>query len=170
MNKENFQFIAFLLLSFVCYKCLFYVIYRQEMIFEMYKILVGQYIDLIIYFCVKLLSIGQIKLEVYDYQNLIRIPGSGGVIVGEPCIGLGLSSTAAAFVIAARKSVHLTITAITSSIAAIYVLNVFRISGLVLLSHYQPEWVEINHKWIFQSFIMLVLVALWRWLIKKKLC
>lgn len=52
-------------------------------------------------------------------------------------------------------------------IIVISLLNMMRVGGLSLVAMYLPEYVDLNHKYIFKILVYLAIFLLWAWWIKN---
>ncbi|HEV7232545.1 MAG TPA: exosortase family protein XrtF [Bacteroidia bacterium] len=91
----------------------------------------------------------------------VGIDGTHGLWIGDPCDGITLFALFTAFIIAFPGPLKHKIWYIPSGIVAIFVINVLRITGLCLVVLYKPNWLDINHDYIFKVLVYGFIFSLW---------
>lgn len=99
-------------------------------------------------------------LQDHDFQ-VIGIDGSNGVWVGSQCNAITLFSLFGVFIIAYPGSHKNKWWYILLGIAAIHILNIFRVAALALIANYSPESLNFNHTYTFTFLIYSFIFLLW---------
>lgn len=99
-------------------------------------------------------------LQDHDYQ-VIGIDGSNGVWIGSNCNAITLFSLFSVFIIAYPGKIKTKLWYIPSGIIAIHVLNILRVTALVLIAKFYPQALNFNHTYTFTFLIYLFIFLLW---------
>jgi exosortase/archaeosortase family protein len=105
-----------------------------------------------------------------DYQTL-RIESSRGVVINPSCLGWGVMSFWAAFVVANKGSWKHKLKWVTIGLASIILLNIFRIAVLAVANHLQ--WASVTSldqhlTFNILSYCIIILMVVWFVSIQKK--
>jgi len=168
MYKSNpgVQFLLRLVFAYVLWRGFYFVIWHNPMLTMIYKENVQFVIHHILHFSNGfLLQLGEVGY-VDQSTDLLRIPGSGGVIVGEPCVGFDLMYMFAALIFSFPVATFWRkILPVVLGLAMIHFLNIARVGGLAFLSKYAPEWLDFNHVLGFKSVVYAFIFLYWvHWL------
>jgi len=122
-------------------------------------------IDFILESCSSLLDLFQYHTEVDSINRIVRLQGTPGVTVGEPCIGYDITALFIALIMSCRGSIKKKLWFIPLGVVIILFLNILRICALALLVTISPEIWELNHVFIFTIIVYICIFLLWRkWL------
>ncbi len=105
------------------------------------------------------LSIFDLKTEIVG--KIIRITGTGGVLLDRGCLGRNLMGLFAGFILAYPSKLKHKLWAIPLGLLIIILLNIIRISALTYLAYSYPEYVDINHHVIFQNTVYFFIFCMW---------
>ncbi|BDS09471.1 archaeosortase/exosortase family protein [Aureispira anguillae] len=95
-------------------------------------------------------------------ERIIKIVGTTGVSVGEPCIGFGVMAIFFALIISYPGLLRKKIWFLPLGLSLIYTMNIIRIAVLAIMVKIDPTIWELNHKFIFKIIIYSVILLLWR--------
>ena len=99
--------------------------------------------------------------EIYQIGYATVLDGVRGVYIAYDCNGFELLVAFIAFLFAFNfKWNHHLFWFIPAGLAAIHLTNVIRVIGLTLIFEFNPDWLEINHKYIFTIVVYLVILAI----------
>ena len=98
----------------------------------------------------------------------IGIDGTHGVWVGDPCNGITLFSLFMGFVLAYPGPIKSKLWFIPLGLILIHIINVVRVSALVLIVYYAPDTLEFNHTYTFTLIVYGFVFLLW-WFCANKL-
>jgi exosortase family protein XrtF len=98
----------------------------------------------------------------------IGIDGTHGVWVGDPCNGITLFSLFMGFVLAYPGPIKSKLWFIPLGLILIHIINVVRVSALVLIVYYAPDTLEFNHTYTFTLIVYGFVFLLW-WFWANKL-
>jgi len=94
----------------------------------------------------------------------VGIDGTHGVWVGDPCNGISLFALFTGFVLAYPGPVKHKLWYIPLGLILIHVINVIRVTALVMIVYYAPEYLEFNHTYTFTLFVYgFVFLMWWYW-------
>ncbi len=99
-------------------------------------------------------------LQDRDYQ-VIGIDGSNGVWIGSNCNAITLFSLFSVFIIAYPGKLKRKLWYIPMGIIVIHVLNILRVTALVIIAKFYPQFLNFNHTYTFTFLIYLVIFSLW---------
>ena len=105
--------------------------------------------------------------EVSIYKNIIWIEGSQGVRIINDCLGWSLMALFAGFILIYPGNRISKYWYIPLGLFIIQLLNLGRITGMVYISRYAPEFLDIYHIYIFKIILFLVVFILWIVWIRK---
>ena len=99
-------------------------------------------------------------------NRILRIQGTIGVTVGEPCIGYDITALFIALILSSRGTLIKKMWFIPSGVLLILIMNLLRISGLAVLVIINQEIWELNHKLIFTLIVYTFIFLMWRFWLK----
>jgi len=105
-----------------------------------------------------------------DYQTL-RIESSRGVIINPSCLGWGVMSCWAAFVVANKGAWQHKLKWLTLGLTSILLLNIARVAIIALANHLQWEAITSLDQHLFfniLSYCIIVLMVIWFVTVQKK--
>lgn len=155
--KRYKQLLRFLLLSVLIY-ILWFVIY--ELWLHPKEILDLYVIKSAVQMSDKLLSAFGYNIQVVDIRKII-IENKIGVIIGDECNGLSLFALYSGFLIAFPGNLKSKFYYIPLGILVIHLINVLRISVLLLIQLYAPQYLAFNHTYTFTILIYGVIFLMW---------
>lgn len=91
----------------------------------------------------------------------IGIDGSFGVWIGDPCNGIALFSLFLIFMLAYPGPIKKKLWYIPLGLVIIHLVNVIRISALVIIVDINPNWLDFNHNYTFYIMVYATVFALW---------
>jgi exosortase family protein XrtF len=95
------------------------------------------------------------------HERQIFIEHANGIFIGDPCNGLNLFALFSGFIIAYPGALKSKLFYIPAGILFIHLVNVLRISFLLLLQLKAPEYMEFNHTYTFTILIYGCIFLLW---------
>ena len=164
---KQYAFIFRLILFYSFWKGTYFFIWRVDLLFESYNKIVWWFIARIIDLSALSLSfVGFKDLKISYPERLIAIEGSGGVDIGEPCIGLGVFYMFISLVIAWKGIKRNQLWFVPIGLITLHLLNITRVSTLCLLSYYDRALLDFNHDFTFKIIIYSAILGLWFYWIK----
>lgn len=122
-------------------------------------------IDNLVYLSQKFLTIfgfDFVKPHETVYEDVVQISGSlNGVTVGAPCDGIVLLALFTVFIIAFPGPWKHKLWFLPAGLAAIHIINAFRITFLAIIAHKKIEWLQFNHDYTFTILVYAFVFALW---------
>jgi exosortase/archaeosortase family protein len=111
----------------------------------------------------------RVVLEMLNYETLqrnystLRIASSRGIVVSASCLGWGVMSFWAAFVVANKGDWQHKLKWLVIGISSILLLNILRISMVALGNHFSWDTIINDHHLIFTilSYSLVILMILW---------
>lgn len=94
-------------------------------------------------------------------STVLLMNGQRAVIVGAPCDGLVLYALFTGFILAFPGPVRPKLWFIPVGVAALYLLNIVRVSALALNQHYAHRSVDFNHHYTFSFVVYAFICLLW---------
>lgn len=165
-NEKTIFFLLKIVAFLLSWKVLFHFIWNDPYWLSLYNEFSLIVIDFILHCCAFLLEILQYNIEIDTADRILRIKGTAGVTVGEPCIGYEVTAFFSALIISCSGSLTKKIWFIPLGIASIYMLNLFRICALAVLVRIDPAIWELNHKIIFSLVVYSFIFFMWTYWIK----
>ncbi|MCC6251643.1 MAG: exosortase/archaeosortase family protein [Bacteroidia bacterium] len=111
-----------------------------------------------------LLRLMQFNIE--KYEVVVRIVGSPGVAVGPACVGFGLLFGFAGLIMSYHGSVKSKLWFIPLGLLGIHIINILRIVVLAIISNINNDWVDFNHKYVFNTVIYIFIFVMWMWWVR----
>lgn len=111
-------------------------------------------------------------LEIFGFQPIIDgksiyWDGIPGVMLDRGCLGRNLMGLFAGFILIFPGNRISKIWFIPAGLILIFFLNVLRIVALLLTEVYWPEYLDVNHHFIFKIVVYSCIFGLWYWWIKR---
>jgi len=132
----------------------FYKYANSSKIFEYFK----NTLVFFTYLLLKLLG----ENATFNYQDsVVGIISGRSVFLGIPCYGLKLMGIFAVFIIAYPGKNVYRLLFILSGCIVIQILNVIRLTGLVIIYNYYPQYFNINHHVIFTTAVYIFVFIMW---------
>ncbi len=162
LSERTLRFILRLLLIFVAYKIFFFIVWRVPLFTQWHEMFTVSVIQAILYPVKWLLHLlTDNAVYFYEQARIIRIENSGGVKVSPPCSGTDIMFFYLSIILAFPQRLQHKITYAAAGIVTIHILNILHITSLALLSYFAPDWVEINHKFIFTLIVYSAILYIW---------
>ena len=166
-DLKSYSFIYRMALYYAIWKALFFVIWRVDWLFHLYNSFVWWFIHRIIdatYIALQIIGYTELRIE---YANrLIAIGNSGGVDIGEPCIGFGVFATFLAMVVSWKGFQKSQLWFIPLGLGILHLLNIIRVTTLCILSYENRALLDFNHDYTFKIIIYTAILLLWFWWLK----
>lgn len=164
---KDYIFIFRLIIFYAIWKCAYFLIWRIDWLFDIYNNFVWWFIYSIIdltQLSLNLLVFNELRVN-YD-ERLIAIENSGGVDIGEPCIGFGVFFTFIALIISWKGFQKKQLWFIPLGLFILHILNIARVTILCFISYHDRSLLEFNHDFTFKIIIYSAIAALWFWWLK----
>lgn len=168
--KRNIKVINFLLkigLLILLWKVLFFVIWRNPYLLNLYNQLSLVVIDLFLNATAGIMSLLGEEMEIDHLLRIVRIKGTSGVTVGEPCIGYEIDAFFLALILSSNGNLTSKIWFSIFGLTLLVFVNLLRIIVLTYLVEINPWLWEVNHKFVFSIVVYSVLFLLWHLWIQK---
>ncbi len=123
----------------------------EEMIYYLTKIqlhLAGAFLKLLGY-------------SVEIYCKVITINGSNGVLLDRGCLGRNVIGVFLGFILAYPSTFKKKINISVIGVIVFIILNVLRISALAIIELCCPQYLQINHHYVFKIIVYAVIVLMW---------
>lgn len=108
-----------------------------------------------------------IGYEVEYYGKTIKILGSQGILLDRGCLGRNTLGLFIGFILAFPGKLKNKIWFVIMGIAIFIVVNSLRFFGLAIIENCCPEYLDINHHFVFKIIVYTVIFLLWMWWIRK---
>jgi len=164
--SSSIKFVVVFTLLFLFYKVMFFFIWRSDYLFSLYYDFSIWWISGLLVSSDFILGILGYSTEIIEPTRIVKIAGTSGVTVGEPCIGFDIMALFIGLIVAATMKIKRKFLFIGLALLIINTLNVLRISALAVLVQFDPYLWELNHKFIFTIIVYLVMFSFWRKLLK----
>ncbi|MCB9224694.1 MAG: archaeosortase/exosortase family protein [Crocinitomicaceae bacterium] len=143
-----------------------------------YYFLIKVYTDWDYWLDYNIVHLSHYFLQIFGIDTFINLDGSmvmlfvtegdfRSVTVGDECNGFKLFSIFSIFVIAFPGPWKKKLWFIPLGIIFIHLANVMRVSALMLIQEYHPEYLDFNHLYTFTIFVYGIILLLWYWYIKR---
>ncbi|NQY11186.1 MAG: archaeosortase/exosortase family protein [Flavobacteriales bacterium] len=166
-HKKVFVFLFRMAGLVLLWKIVFHVIWRFQILLDLYNEISLQIINFILKNCALLLRGFRYSVEIDGPERILRISETIGVTVGEPCIGYEVTGVFMALIISYQAPLLKKLWFIPVGASLIYILNLIRISTLAILVKYNALIWDVNHKLIFTLIIYGFIFFMWKIWIKN---
>jgi exosortase/archaeosortase family protein len=169
-NSILVTFLIRLLVLYLLWEISFYFIWRSPDLMLIYRNVALLVINGILICSDFIMQILQYETEIDYTKRILRIVGTSGITVGEPCIGYGVMAIFVALIISYPGHIRQKLWFIPIGFSIIYFANFIRITALLITTEINPAVWEFNHKFIFKIVVYTIVLILWdRWMkIAKK--
>ena len=164
--SNSLKFVAVFTFLFLAYKAMFFFIWRSDYLFSLYYDFSIWWINGLLVSSDFFLRLVGYSTEVIELTRIVKISGTSGVTVGEPCIGFDIMALFVGLIVSATMKASRKLIFIGMALLIINALNILRISALAVLVQFDPYLWELNHKFIFTIVVYLVMFSFWRKLLK----
>jgi len=155
-------FLIRLIILYLFWEICFHIIWQSPSLTITYRHFSLFIIDNILTHTACFLDILYYTTEIDLGERIVKIVGTVGVTVGEPCIGLGVMAVFFALITAYPGHHSKKIWFIPLGLLIIYFANIIRISLLAVIVKTDPTIWELNHKFIFKFIIYSIVFSLWK--------
>ena len=104
--------------------------------------------------------------SIEQYDAVIKVVGSPGVEVGPACVGFGLLFGFAGLILSYHGSIKSKLWFIPLGLLGIHSINILRIVVLAIISSINNDWVDFNHKYVFNTIIYIFIFLMWIWWVR----
>lgn len=150
-----------------------FIIYHFSYTYLRYTKIIHVIYEYITHFLtIYLLNVVEFLLELFGFNvttidKLIVIGGCGGVYLDRGCLGRNVMAAFTGFLLIYPGKLKSKIWFIPFGLIIINIFNIVRIGGLALIQKYYPEYMEINHHFVFKIMVWSAILILWIYWIKK---
>jgi exosortase/archaeosortase family protein len=106
------------------------------------------------------------QYDIIQYDVVILIKGSAGVAVGPACVGFGLLFGFAGLILSYHGSIKSKLWFIPLGLLGIHTINILRIVILAIISNINNDWVDFNHKYVFNTIIYIFIFLMFTWWVR----
>jgi exosortase/archaeosortase family protein len=106
------------------------------------------------------------QYDIIQYDIVILIVGSPGVAVGPACVGFGLLFGFAGLITSYHGSFKSKLWFIPLGLLGIHTINILRIVILAIISNINNDWVDFNHKYVFNTVIYIFIFLMFTWWVR----
>jgi exosortase/archaeosortase family protein len=104
--------------------------------------------------------------NIVQYDAVIIIKGSAGVDVGPACVGFGLLFGFIGLILSYSGSIKSKLWFIPLGLLGIHSINILRIVILAIISNINNDWVDFNHKYVFNTIIYIFIFIMFIWWVR----
>lgn len=101
------------------------------------------------------------SLETFEDGILLSLQNVPLLKIADNCNGLAVFALFSGFIVAFPGQWKKKIWFIPCGIFALFFLNALRVTALILIYLYHPDWVDFNHKYTFTLIIYAFVFGLW---------
>jgi exosortase family protein XrtF len=106
------------------------------------------------------------KISLVNSRQII-IENIGGLFIGDPCNGLNLFALFSGFIMAYPGPIKSKFIFIPIGIVGIHLLNVLRLTCLLLITLKAPAYMEFNHTFTFTILVYFFIFFLWMFWVNR---
>ena len=165
-HKAKIIFCSRFILLWILWKSLFFFTWRNPALLSWYNNFSLDVIALLLDATYSLMSTLGESMEIDYMSRIVRIKGTPGVTVGEPCIGFDVNAIYIGLILSASGKALNKVWFLALGVTVLVLLNVLRISALTYLVEINPWLWEVNHKFVFSVVIYSFLFILWHYWLK----
>ena len=160
-NDQYYGFVVKMVLVYGAWK----VLLKSSQVLIPFKakweIMMGFFLKLVTN--MSLLMLKLTSYEIVHQGSFIAIKNTPGVVVGPACIGIGVMFVFSGLIWAFKGEKKLQLKFIVFGIFVINFLNALRVTILCVISGKYYEWVEFNHKYVFNNLLYICVILIWIW-------
>ena len=129
--------------------------------------LIDYFYEQVIYYLTKLqlklsgFLLGILGYKVEIYCKIITINGSNGVLLDRGCLGRNVLGVFLGFILAYPSSMKKKFWISVIGVVVFIILNVLRISALAIIDYCCPQYLDINHHYIFTIIVYSAIILMW---------
>jgi len=165
-HRSKFVFCGRFLLLWVLWKSFFFVTWRTPSLLAWYNNFSLKVISLLLDGTFYLMTLLGENMELDSLLRIVKIKGTPGVTVGEPCIGFDVNAIYIGLILSASGKAINKLWFLILGVMMLVLLNVMRIAALAYLVEINPWLWEVNHKFVFSVVIYFFLFVLWHFWLK----
>jgi exosortase/archaeosortase family protein len=162
-HENLFTFLIRLGMLVLLWQLFFHFVWHNESWLAAYDAFNLVIIDGILWTCSALLELLQYSTEVDSFNRIVKLQGTIGVTVGEPCIGYDITAFFVALIMACKGPIKQKLWYIPLGVLIIFFINLVRICALALLVTVDQAIWELNHKLIFTIVVYIFIFFLWKY-------
>lgn len=107
-----------------------------------------------------------LNYDIIQYDAVIIIKGSAGVDVGPACVGFGLLFGFTGLILSYHGALKSKLWFIPIGLLGIHSINILRIVILAIISNINNDWVDFNHKYVFNTIIYIFMFIMFTWWVR----
>jgi exosortase/archaeosortase family protein len=164
LNNPMIRFMLKAGLVYLLWECLNWFQMHNDAFHKIWYALHGAVRDNIVFMSSSILKV--LQYEITQYNEVIIINGSAGVAVGPACVGFGLLFGFAGLIISYHGAIKSKLWFIPLGLLGIHSINILRIVILAIISKINNDWVEFNHKYVFNTIIYIFIFLMFTWWVR----
>jgi exosortase/archaeosortase family protein len=158
-TKPIYRFFINGLLLFTAWFLFYYLIRYSEFINIIYESLTFRLTKFLLYSTKFVLDF--LGFEGVVMGKTVKISGATGILLDRGCLGRNLMGLYAGIILAYPGRIISKTWYIPMGIILIIIINILRITSLVIIMKYYPQYVDINHEVIFHYTVYILTFLLW---------
>jgi exosortase/archaeosortase family protein len=164
LNNPMIRFMLKAGLVYLLWECLNWFQMHNDAFHKIWYAMHGAVRDNIVFMSSSILKV--LQYEITQYNEVIIINGSAGVAVGPACVGFGLLFGFAGLIISYHGAIKSKLWFIPLGLLGIHSINILRIVILAIISKINNDWVDFNHKYVFNTIIYIFIFLMFTWLVR----
>jgi exosortase/archaeosortase family protein len=164
LNNPMIRFMLKAGLVYLLWECLNWFQMHNDAFHKIWYALHGAVRDNIVFMSSSILKV--LQYEITQYNEVIIINGSAGVAVGPACVGFGLLFGFAGLIISYHGAIKSKLWFIPLGLLGIHSINILRIVILAIISKINNDWVDFNHKYVFNTIIYIFIFLMFTWWVR----
>jgi len=161
LNNPMIRFMLKAGLVYLLWECLNWFQMHNDAFHKIWYAMHGAVRDNIVFMSSSILKV--LQYEITQYNEVIIINGSAGVAVGPACVGFGLLFGFAGLIISYHGAIKSKLWFIPLGLLGIHSINILRIVILAIISKINNDWVDFNHKYVFNTIIYIFIFFMFTW-------
>jgi exosortase/archaeosortase family protein len=164
LNNPMIRFMLKAGLVYLLWECLNWFQMHNDTFHKIWYAMHGAVRDNIVFMSSSILKV--LQYEITQYNEVIIINGSAGVAVGPACVGFGLLFGFAGLIISYHGAIKSKLWFIPLGLLGIHSINILRIVILAIISKINNDWVDFNHKYVFNTIIYIFIFLMFTWWVR----
>jgi exosortase/archaeosortase family protein len=164
LNNPMIRFMLKAGLVYLLWECLNWFQMHNDAFHKLWYAMHGAVRDNIVFMSSSILKV--LQYEITQYNEVIIINGSAGVAVGPACVGFGLLFGFAGLIISYHGAIKSKLWFIPLGLLGIHSINILRIVILAIISKINNDWVDFNHKYVFNTIIYIFIFLMFTWWVR----
>jgi exosortase/archaeosortase family protein len=164
LNNPMIRFMLKAGLVYLLWECLNWFQMHNDAFHKIWYAMHGAVRDNIVFMSSSILKV--LQYEITQYNEVIIINGSAGVAVGPACVGFGLLFGFAGLIISYHGAIKSKLWFIPLGLLGIHSINILRIVILAIISKINNDWVDFNHKYVFNTIIYIFIFLMFIWWVR----